>query len=92
MPLTLCRWPLCACTDTGLGGLGHRMVVFSTLVHTVDSPTAEWSALLRYHTKRNSSEYAGLSNVSAADARDLIELTSSLYDRVRALTMQRPQP
>lgn len=28
-------------------GLGHRMVVFSTLVHTVASPVAECSALVR---------------------------------------------
>ena len=65
-------------------GLGHRMVVFSTLVHTVASPAAECAALLRYHTKRNSSEYAGLVNASEAEARDLIEVTRSLRDRVRA--------
>lgn len=65
-------------------GLGHRMVVFSTLVHTVASPAAEWTALVRYHTKRNSSEYAGLVNVSEAEARDLIQVTMSLRDRVRA--------
>lgn len=65
-------------------GLGHRMVVFSTLPHTVASPAAEWAALARYHTKRNSSEYAGLINASDAEARDLIEMTSSLRDRVRA--------
>ena len=65
-------------------GLGHRMVVFSRLPHTVASPAAEWAALVRYHTKRNSSEYAGLVNASDAEARDLIEVTSSLRDRVRA--------
>ena len=65
-------------------GLGHRMVVFSTLVHTVASPAAECAALVRYHTKRNSSEYAGLVNASEAEARDLIEVTGSLRDRVRA--------
>ena len=65
-------------------GLGHRMVVFSTLVHTVASPAAECAALLRYHTKRNSSEYAGLVNASEAEARDLIEVTGALRDRVRA--------
>ena len=65
-------------------GLGHRMVVFSTLVHTVASPAAECAALVRYHTKRNSSEYAGLVNASEAEARDLIEATRSLRDRVRA--------
>ena len=65
-------------------GLGHRMVVFSTLTHTISSPAAEWTALVRYHTKRNSSEYAGLANVSDADARDLVEVTGSPRDRVRA--------
>ena len=65
-------------------GLGHRMVVFSTLVHTVALPAAQCAALVRYHTKRNSSEYAGLVNASEAEARDLIELTSSLRDRVSA--------
>ena len=40
------------------------MVVFSTLVHTVASPAAECAALVRYHTKRNSSEYAALVNAS----------------------------
>ena len=73
-------------------GLGHRMVVFSTLAHTVASPAAEWAALARYHTKRNSSEYVGLVNASEADARDLIEVTSSLRDRVhRWLGAHRPE-
>lgn len=72
-------------------GLGHRMVVFSTLAHTVASPAADCAALLRYHTKRNSSEYAGLLNASDVDARDLIALTSMLRDRVRAwLSAHRP--
>lgn len=72
-------------------GLGHRMVVFSTLVHTVASPATEWTALTRYHTKRNSSEYAGLVNASEAEARDLIEVTNSLQNRVRAwLSAHRP--
>ncbi len=72
-------------------GLGHRMVVFSTLVHTVASPVAECAALVRYHTKRNSSEYAGLVNASEAEAGDLIELTSSLRGRVRGwLGVHRP--
>lgn len=65
-------------------GLGHRVVVFSTLVHTVASPPAECASLVRYHTKRNSSEYAGLVNASDADARDLIELTGSLHERLLA--------
>ena len=64
-------------------GLGHRLVVFSTLVHTVASPATECASLVRYHTKRNFSEYAGLVNASEADARDLIELASSLRERVR---------
>lgn len=72
-------------------GLGHRMVVFSTLVHTVASPAAECASLVRYHTKRNSSEYAGLVNASEADARDLVELASTLRNRVRAwLDAHRP--
>ena len=72
-------------------GLGHRVIVFATLVHTVGSPAAESAALVRYHTKRNSSEYAGLMNASDAEARDLIELTSELRDRVRAwLCANRP--
>ena len=64
-------------------GLGHRMVVFATLPHTVDSPAAEWAALVRYHTKRNSTEYAGLVNASQAEARDLIQLTGALQERLR---------
>lgn len=72
-------------------GLGHRMVVFSTLAHTVASPATEWAALVRYHTKRNSSEYAGLVNATESEARDLIAVTSSLRDRVRAwLSTNRP--
>lgn len=72
-------------------GLGHRVIVFSTLAHTVASPAAEWSALTRYHTKRNASEYAGLTNASDAEARDLIELTGALGNRVRAwLGVHRP--
>ena len=67
------------------------MVVFSTLAHTVNSPAAEWSALVRYHTKRNASEYAGLVNASESEARDLIDVTSSLRDRVRTwLSAHRP--
>lgn len=65
-------------------GLGHRLVVFTTLPHTVASPAAEWAALVRYHTKRNSTEYAGLVNASQAEARDLVQLTGALRDRLRA--------
>jgi hypothetical protein len=64
-------------------GLGHRLVVFTTLPHTVASPAAEWAALVRYHTKRNSTEYAGLVNASQAEARDLVQLTGALRDRLR---------
>ncbi len=67
------------------------MVVFSTLVHTIASPAAEHTALMRYHTKRNSSEYAGLVNASEAETRDLIDMTGSLRDRLRAwLSAHRP--
>ena len=73
-------------------GLGHRMVVFTTLPHTVGSPAAEWAALVRYHTKRNSTEYAGLVSASQAEARDLIELAGALRERVHGwLTNQRPE-
>jgi hypothetical protein len=73
-------------------GLGHRIVVFSTLVHTVSSPAPECAVLLRYHTKRNSSEYAGLVNASEADARDLVEVAGSLGERVRKwLKAHRPE-
>lgn len=72
-------------------GLGHRMVVFTTLAHTVESPAAECASLVRYHTKRNSSEYVGLVSASEAEARDLINVTESLRDRVRAwLEAHRP--
>ncbi len=43
-------------------------------------PAAEWAALVRYHTKCNSSEYAGPVNASESEARDLIEVTSALRD------------
>ena len=68
----------------GRGLVGHRMVVFSTLPHTVESPAEEWATLARYHTKRNSSEYAGLVNATDADARDLIQVTDFLRNRVLA--------
>ncbi len=45
------------------------MVVFSTLVYTVALPAAESAALVRYHTKRNSSEYVGLVNASEAEGK-----------------------
>ena len=65
-------------------GPGHRVVVFSTLVHTVASPAEEAAVLVRYHTRRNASEYTGLVNASESEARDLIAITEALHPRLRA--------
>ncbi len=70
--------------------LGHRAVVFQSLPHTVGVPTALWSALLRYHSKRNASEYGGLVVVTEQEAKDLLGLTAELEAIVRAKLRVQP--
>jgi len=72
-------------------GPGHRRIVFQSLQHTVSAPASLWLTLDKYHDKRNASEYAGLINVSAAEADDIAALAGELNARVKAwLRSQRP--
>jgi HAMP domain-containing protein len=69
-------------------GLGHRSVAFQSLAHTVNAPQALWSALNRYHSKRNQSEYGGLTDASEAEAKDITALAAQLQEIVRSWVRQ----
>ena len=64
--------------------LGHRAVVFQSLPHTVGAPAELWGTLLRYHSKRNASEYGGLVVVTESEVKDIIGLTVTLDKKVRS--------
>lgn len=73
-------------------GPGHRAIVFLTLPQTIDAPQTLASSLNRYHTKRNKSEYGEWSEVSEAEARDMLELATALQRRVLEwIRRQRPE-
>ena len=58
---------------------------------TIGADRTLWSTLERYHTRRNKSEYEGLSTVSDAEARELAGLAGTLRDRlVEWLETNRP--
>jgi len=64
---------------------GHRALLFQVLAHTVDAPTEIWTALNRFHTKRNKSEYEAFTAFTEAEARELFGLAK----RIDALLRQR---
>jgi uncharacterized protein (UPF0332 family) len=64
-------------------GAGHRAIVFQSLVHTIGAPNALGSALNRYHTKRNKSEYDEWVQATEAEAEDLLKLAEELEGRIK---------
>jgi hypothetical protein len=85
---------LCALRAHGLRPAsvpGHRAVVFQALAMTISAERTLGSTLERYHTRRNKSEYEGMSTVSDAEARELTGLARALRDRLRVwLETNRP--
>ena len=86
---------LCALRAHGLRPAsvpGHRAVVFEALEASVAAERKLWATLVRYHTRRNKSEYEGLATVSDAEARELLALATTLEERVTTwLVKFRPQ-
>jgi len=68
-----------------VSGLGHRAIVFQSLVHTVGASAALASSLNRYHTKRNRSEYDGLVSATDAEAKDMVALAIELRALVQSM-------
>lgn len=78
---------LCALRAHGLrpaSVAGHRAIVFELLGHTIGADPTLYATLLRYHTRRNKSEYEGLATVSEAEARELLDLARSLRSVLQA--------
>lgn len=63
-------------------GPGHRAIVFQSLAHSIHAKEALWSSLNRYHTKRNRFEYGQWIEVTDAEARDLLNLATTLRDHL----------
>lgn len=61
---------------------GHRKIIFQALGSTAGAPTELWVALDRYHDRRNAAEYEAAPRASEAEAKDLVELTSTLQKLV----------
>jgi hypothetical protein len=61
---------------------GHRKIIFQALGATVGALPELWMALDRYHDRRNAAEYEAAPPASAAEAKDLVELTANLQKRV----------
>jgi len=61
---------------------GHRKIIFQALGSTAGAPTELWVALDRYHDRRNAAEYEAAPRASEAEAKDLVELTTTLQQLV----------
>jgi len=61
---------------------GHRKIIFQALGSTAGAPTELWVALDRYHDRRNAAEYEAAPRASEAEAKDLVELTTTLQKLV----------
>jgi uncharacterized protein (UPF0332 family) len=59
---------------------GHRAIVFQTLPLTVGADESIWVTLDKAHTRRNTSEYEGIIEVSESDATDLAHIAQHLHD------------
>ena len=61
---------------------GHRKIIFQALGITAGASTELWTALDRYHDRRNAAEYEAAPPASEAEAKDLVELTVKLQNLV----------
>jgi hypothetical protein len=57
---------------------GHRRILFQVLDATCGAPRELWTALDRYHDRRNKTAYEGAAAASAVEADDLTKLAGEL--------------
>jgi len=62
-----------------------RITVFQTLVHTVNSDSADIQIFLKAHNERNLAEYEGRTEINAQLLADLIRCTKKLEAKVAKL-------
>jgi hypothetical protein len=62
-----------------------RITVFQTLVHTVNSDSADIQIFLKAHNERNLAEYEGRTEINAQLLADLIRCTKKLEADVAKL-------
>jgi len=63
----------------------NRYLVFQSLTHTLQLPSAQWRVLDDAHRKRNIAEYEGDIDVDTALLEALLRVTAELAPRVQAL-------
>lgn len=68
----------------------NRYLVFQSLTHTLNLPSAQWRVLDDAHRKRNLAEYEGDIDVDAALLGALLRVTNAVAERVRALLAETP--
>ena len=66
----------------GLVTAGNRHLVFQRLAHTVDLPNEKWRILDRADTKRNLSEYEGVTDFESTLTESIIRVALEIERRV----------
>ena len=69
----------------------NRYLVFQSLTHTLNLPSAQWRVLDDAHRKRNLAEYEGDIEVDEALLAALLRVTNAVAERVRALLATPPE-
>lgn len=69
----------------------NRYLVFQSLTHTLNLPSAQWRVLDDAHRKRNLAEYEGDIDVDEALLGALLRVTNTVAERVRALLAAIPE-
>jgi len=68
----------------------NRYLVFQSLTHTLQLPSALWRVLDDAHRKRNLAEYEGEIDVDAALLDALLRVTDEVAERARVLIATPP--
>ena len=69
----------------------NRYLVFQSLTHTLNLPSAQWRVLDDAHRKRNLAEYEGDIEVDGALLDALLRVTNEVAGRVRTLLAATPE-
>lgn len=63
----------------------NRYLVFQSLAHTLELPTAEWRVLALCHDRRNLAEYEGTLDIDEQLLTDLLRITAGLAEKLRSI-------
>lgn len=63
----------------------NRYLVFHSLAHTLELPTAEWRVLALCHDRRNLAEYEGALEIDEQLLNDLLRIAENLAEKLRSL-------